>query len=527
MKQALAWEDADVPLAECAELDAHLRGVDAESMSVVFATYYLENPSSAFGHTMLFLGSGARRSAVLGDYSVSFEANTSGLSPWSYIPRGLTGGLVARYRLAPMHERIRKYVIEEQRDLVRFPLRVSQKEIDRLVLHLWELKDITFEYGVFRDNCAQKILSLVHAVAPHYGVLPHNTLAALPFEVSRHLADRIGLAGEPTRRPSLSTQFSRLVAGFSAEEKRDLELMLSTRVIPDDASPMAQMAALMWSEVETPDRAFRREAEKFEHRDLVWWRELWTSQVAAVEDAGRGGIERVGAEPVRYLLRAHGPSRFTARGGFRRGVGISTNIGARWLLHSALDPAAGYPPGSSVEVGRLELGVQAGVGFVFEEATILRVEKLAPKSAFESPLAWKVDIGARRLPLGDETPLHLGLEIAVGGGASRSRGPYTALVYGMGGLRPGVSFAGGRGGAFRPLGVLSSGFLLSVPADLRARVSGEYTFFLGMEGAFGYAAALRKGLDPAWDLEVAISKSPERSIVSIGLVYFAGRQVGS
>lgn len=522
MKQALAWEDADVPPVECADLATHLRKVDAVSMSVLFASYFLENPSSAFGHTMLYLGSGAGRSAVLGDYSISFEANTSGLSPWAYVPRGLTGGLVARYRLAPMHERTRKYVFEEQRDLVSFPLQVSQEEIDRLVLHLWELKDITFKYGVLQDNCAQKILSLVHAIAPHYRLLPYHSLAALPFEVSRHLVDRIGLAGEPTRRPSLSTQFSRLVAGFSDEERRDLELMLSSRVIPDDASPAAKMAALIWSVIETPDRAFRRAAEEFDHHDLLWWRELWTSQVAAVEDVDIGWVARVGAEPARHLLRAHGPSRFTVRGGFRRGVGFITNVGARWLLHGAVDPGTGYPPGSSVEIGRLEMGAQSGGGLVFEEATILRVEKLAPKSDFESHLAWKVDIGTRRIPLRDETPLHIGLEIAVGRGTTLTRGAFAAAVYSMGGVRPGVSVAGRRGSTFRPVGVLSGGLLLMLPVDLRARVSGEYTFFPGLEGAIGYAAALRKGLEPSWDLELAISKSPERSMVSFGLVYFAG-----
>ena len=519
MKQALAWSSADVRQVECVELETHRRSVDAESLSVVFASYFLANPASAFGHIMLYLGSGSGRKAVLGDYSVSFEANTSGLSPWAYIPRGLTGGLIARYRLAPFHERIRKYEIEEQRDLWVFPLQVSQEEIDQLVLHLWELKDVIFEYGFLGENCAQKILRLVHAVAPRYDVLPHRTLAALPFEVSRHLVERIGLAGEPTRRPSLSTQFNRLVAELSPEETKELEVMVSSRIVPIDASSVTLMAALLWSESRTPDRAFRRAAEEVDHRDLMWWRELWASQVTAVTDADHSGIARPRAEPDRSLLSSHRPSRFTVRGGYRRGVGSILNLGARWLLHDAVDPRIGYPPASAIEVGRLEVVASAEGNLLLDEATVLRVEKLASASDLQSPLAWRVDIGARRLPLGEETPLHIGLEVAVGGGATLARDGYSATVYSMGGVRPGVSLAR-RGTTFSSVGVWSSGLLLLLPGDLRARISGEYILSHRLAGAIGFDAVLRKGLDSAWDLELTFSESPDRAQVSFGLVSF-------
>ena len=519
MKQTLAWSEADFPRVECVELARHRRSLDVETLSVVFVSYSLANPASAFGHTMLYLGSGGRRTAVLGDYSVSFEANTSGLPPWVYIPRGLTGGLIARYRLRPMHEQIRKYQVEEQRDFWVFPLQLSPAEIDQLVLHLWELKDITFEYGFLGNNCAQKILRLVHAVAPRYGVLPHRALAALPFEVSRHLVERIGLAGEPVRRPSRWRQFSRVVAELSPEEKEDVESMTSSYVIPDDATPAALMAALMWSEIKTPDRAFQRAAEETEHRDAVWWRELWTSRVAAVTDTDIDEIARLGAEPARHLLHSHGPSRIAVRGGYRRGVGPVLDLGARWLLHGAVDPQTGYPPASSIEVGRLELGVGTGGKIVLDEATVLRVEKLAPASDLESSLAWKVDIGAYRWPLGDETPLHIGMEVAVGGGATLSWDTFSAVVYSMAGMRPSVSF-GKHGSVFRPVGVLSGGLVLHLPADLRARIGGEYAFSYGLVGATGLDAVLRKGLGSAWDLELAFAKSPQRSDVSFGLVTF-------
>ena len=108
---------------------------------------------------------------------------------------------------------------------------------------------------------------------------------------------------------------------------------------------------------------------------------------------------------------------------------------------------------------------------------------------------------------------------SAGGGATLSSDAYSAVVYSMAGVRPGVSFAR-RGAAFRPVGVLSGGFLLRLPADLRARIGGEYTFSPGLGGATGLDSVLRKGLGSSWDLELAYSRSPGRSNVSFGLVSF-------
>lgn len=520
MKDALGWSRENVPHIDCPEFAAHERKLNASSLSVVFVSHFLNNPASAFGHTMLYLGTGSNQSATLADYSVSFEANTDGLSPATYIPRALSGGLVARYRIAPLYERVQRYEREEQRDLWMFPLRVSQREIDQLVRHLWELKDVTFQYGFFGANCAQKILAVVHAVAPSYKVLPQQSLAVLPSEVARRLVGKIGLADAPTRRPSLWAQYSRQVATLSEVEREQVKAMIAKRIVVRGASPAAISAALSWSEFKAPDRAFRRASDTEDHADLLWRRALWVARVGLV-DGAEGERSASQLSDRSFILQSHRPSAFTVRGGYRSGTGAVTQLGARWLLHSAVDAAQGYPPISSIEVGRVRVEVDRSGRILLDDATILLVEKLAPASTLQSALAWKVDIGARRLAYNGYSPLHVGAEVGLGAGAALLRPTYSYAAYSMVGVRPGAVLTTGRA-SFLAAGVWSAGMLLHLPGDFRARIWGEYalSFSSFRGGAAGLKAVFRKGVAQDWDLELASTISPNRRSVMLGVVSF-------
>ncbi|MFA6165875.1 MAG: DUF4105 domain-containing protein [Gemmatimonadaceae bacterium] len=510
-----------MPHVECPELAAYERRLSATSLSVVFVSSYLNNPASAFGHTMLYLGSGSERSATLSDYSVSFEADIRGMSAAEYMRRGLFGGLIAEFRVEPLYLRVRRYEREEQRDLWLFPLKLKQEDINQFVRHLWELKGITFQYGFLRGNCAQKILAVVHAVAPAYEVLPYRRAAVLPAEVSRRLVEQIGTAASPTRRPSLWSQYSRQVARLSPEERRQLEAMEASRTVVDGASPATLSAAMLWSEFETPYRAFGRAAEGgADHGDLAWRRALWASRVAA-KDAGTSDSTGSEEESGPSLLESHEPSSITLRGGYRRGTGSVLNVGARWLLHGAVDPPMGYPAVSGLEVAHVEFGVSEAGELVIDEVTALRIEKLAPALGLQSHLAWKFDIGARRLPYDGALPLHVGAEIGVGAGAARVRPTYAMALYSMVGVRPGATIARG-GTAFLPSGLWTGGLLLRLPADFRARLSAEYSLslrsFRGGTGVFNVVA--RKGLFRDLDLELVATLGAESPGVSVGLVSF-------
>ena len=156
-----------------------------------------------------------------------------------------------------------------------------------------------------------------------------------------------------------------------------------------------------------------------------------------------------------------------------------------------------------------------------DEVTVVRVEKLGPASGVRSALAWKIEVGARRLGFEGESPLHIGAEVSVGLGAALIRPGYSVALYSMIGARPGLALAA-TAPSFLPAGILSGGVLLRLPADFRARVSGEYSLSLRslQGGAPTLTAVVRKGLTRDWDFELALIRGPSRSGVTFGLVSF-------
>jgi hypothetical protein len=518
IKQSLGWPDTDVPRVECKELAEMMRSVNATTLSVVSISHYLSNPASAFGHTMLYLGSGTKRNAVLADYAVSFEASLEGLSTIQYVSRGLFGGLAAAFRVEPFDARVRRYQREQQRDLWVFPLQMRQDEIDQLVRHLWELKDVSFVYGFYGENCAQKLLAVVHAVAPEYNVLPYVRAAVLPLEAGRRLVEMIGLAAPPIFRPSLFGQYDRQVARLGAQEKKQLGEMVASRTVIEGASPATLSAALLWSEFATPLRAFRRAADTADHADQVWRRDLWTARVASGADVEQYS-PALASDPS--PLQAHLPSRFKLGAGFRSGGGSEVSASMRWLLHEAVDLQAAYPPNASLEAARIDVSVSGAGKVSIDEVTALRVESLAPASELQPALAWKFDLGARPLTESSDTPLHLGAEVDVGVGSAHVGPSYSAVLYSMVGVRPGVAL---QNGTTLPVsaGIWSGGLLLHVGTDFRARLSGEYVWPLGSSQRGGTALKIvtRRGLRRDVDLELSAMLSPRRSGATLSFVSF-------
>jgi hypothetical protein len=195
-------------------------------------------------------------------------------------------------------------------------------------------------------------------------------------------------------------------------------------------------------------------------------------------------------------------------------------LGVRWLLHELLDPSAAYPPMSTLEVARVELEATPQRGVAVEEATLLRLARFGPASRLQSPVAWKLEVGARRLALDGASRPHLGVEIGLGlGAALRSR--WTAAAYSMLGARPGVMLSSAQV-SFLPAALWSTGVLLHLAGGFRAHVAGEYVARVTRpaSGAVDLRGTLRKSIRRDLDLELTALGRNGASGATLGLVLF-------
>jgi hypothetical protein len=510
MKEQLHWTDTDVPSVICPKLNEHRRNLRASSVSVVFMSYSFSNPASAFGHLLLLLESGQEGSLL--DRAVSFDASIEGMAPIEYLVRGLIGNLDAGYHVRPFSEHVQRYQREEQRDAWLFPLALAPDKIGLLISHLWELEGVDFPYDFVRGNCAQKLLALIHAIAPEYELLAETSTAVLPFEVARRLTSRISLSDPIRQRPSLVTEYAHMRSRLTTDENNMLDRITATRTLVPGASEQVLLTALIWAEIESPDGAFRRTTETEENATTTWRRQVWNALVDAPELTN----DQVVLGGGEGLLSAHAPSRFSLRAGVDT-RGATMGLGVRWLLHDALDPPTGYPDLSSIEVGKVEVSFVAEGGLQVDEVTAVRVEKLSSGVRAHASPAWKAEIGARQFPKAGGQALNIGFEFGYGASIPMGHLGHSAVTgYTLFSLRPGVDVSKeGRSGEL--LGLWSGGIQGPIPHLGRSRISCDYARRASSPAAGLLACAFQLRWSMARDSDVGMSVSRAVGRTSLAL----------
>lgn len=177
----------DFNLDDCIEYSKYKNKLNLNSVSVIFSSFYINKPASAFGHTLLKLNSGDPMHGDLKSYGVDFSAQVTTKNPFLYGVFGIVGGFYGRFSLLPYFLKLREYNDYESRDLWEFEINFSSDEKELLVAHLWDMNLALFDYYYFSENCSYHILRLLDAIKPewklhdelHTFVIPVDTLVPL------------------------------------------------------------------------------------------------------------------------------------------------------------------------------------------------------------------------------------------------------------------------------------------------------------------------------------------------------------
>ena len=152
---------------KCPSFSEWEKELAVKDIYLVYASSYVSNPASMFGHSFLRLSrGGVSRSSALNDYSVGFMALTNNNdSSFSYAIKGITGGYVGNYEVKPFYMNVGLYQSAEDRDLWQYKLNLSQSQVNFFVKILWELSQNTgFSYYFFDENCSSQLLKTLQIV---------------------------------------------------------------------------------------------------------------------------------------------------------------------------------------------------------------------------------------------------------------------------------------------------------------------------------------------------------------------------
>ena len=193
---------------DCPELNDWMQKLAPEQLSIMFAQEYLDNPISAFAHTLLRIDSKASvadpsqiHHAVALNYTVGGDSTDSFLL---YAIKSMTGGYDNLIEIDPYPEKLAKYLQEDERDAWTYQLDLTPAEVQQIMLHVWETKDLKLPYYFTTDNCASEILRLIDVVRPQQHLLSRLPYAVIPSDVVQ-LLDSENLLASTNYTPADST----------------------------------------------------------------------------------------------------------------------------------------------------------------------------------------------------------------------------------------------------------------------------------------------------------------------------------
>jgi Domain of unknown function (DUF4105) len=403
LTQQLKIDPQKLPRVQCPKYFEFVTKLDPKSVTLVFSSYYLNNPASAFGHTFLRVNKATRKDEREGrellDYGVDYAAVVDTNNALIYAFKGLFGLFPGTFNKTPFFYKVREYNDFESRDLWEYDLDLSPEQVQLLVAHLWELGSTFFRYFYLSENCSYHVLGALEVVDPKLELTSHLGWPVIPADTVKVLLAQRGLVKSLHYRPSNRTQFKSRVATLDAEELRAVDALLQ-----DPRAPLP------------PSFDERRQVKVLDAAvDLVGVRQARdiTKQRAEMDQRGieleqalleRRAEHELESEEPRYPMPAdkmphigHDSVRLGLGSGYERYGGAFHTLNFRLALHDLVDPARGYPDGAEIEFmsGSARYYVEEPK-LSFEDFSLVRVKSFTPLSRFDRSISWMVDAGVKR-----------------------------------------------------------------------------------------------------------------------------------
>ena len=158
----------ETPVVACPARDNFVADQQLRSVSLIFATGFLGNPASYYGHLLLRFNSKNHSSNTgLQENALNFGADVPvNESMLLYIGKGLIGGYQSSFTQQPFFYHAYNYGESELRDMWEYELDLPAGDLQLLIRHSWEVMNADFTYYFFNRNCAYRMAELLQLVLP-------------------------------------------------------------------------------------------------------------------------------------------------------------------------------------------------------------------------------------------------------------------------------------------------------------------------------------------------------------------------
>jgi hypothetical protein len=401
LKQELQFDPARLPPQPCKRFYQWRASLDPHAITLVFPAAYLNNPASMYGHTLLRIDAKDQDEKTrLLAYSISYAAGTDETSGLIFAVRGLFGGYPGVFSITPYYLKVREYSDIENRDVWEYQLTLTPEEIDRLLMHVWELGPTRFDYYFFDENCAYHLLSLLEVARPGLPLTDRFRWWAIPSDTVRAVTDQPGLLKRVVYRPASVTIMQERLKHMPATG-RGLARDLGKQKIDANDSRVRELPAL--DQAGTLELGYEYAAYETAtgHNQapnaVAHRRELLLARSRLPVPPQKPEIPVPAVRPD----EGHKTSRIGIGTGSRDGRRFG-EIHLRPTYHDLLDHDAGYTRGAQIQFFDMRFRhYQDDDGLRLEDFKPLDIASVSPRNDFFSPVSWKINVGWTRKHLAD------------------------------------------------------------------------------------------------------------------------------
>lgn len=380
------WLKQNIPTLEekivpysCEELDKFLELTDAKYVTMVFPTAHINSPASMYGHTFLKVG-GDKETPLISN-AINYAAKTDEKNGLIFAYNGLFGGYEGRYSIMPYYEKIKEYNNLEQRDVWEYDLNLSQEEINKLVLHTWELKDSYADYYFFKENCSYNVLWLLEIARPSLDLVSYFDFKAIPLDTIKILTKYDGLIVDSRYRYSNLKKMKHIL-NEEIENKEFLKAYINDEIeLPDSLSQSDKISYLDFKIAYTQ---YQRSEDGTEKKEYIKNYLKLLKERSAHKQTRTYNIK----SPLDPLI-----SHDSARIGLFYDSNDSFETSIKPAYNDMYDIVDGYLQGAYIDFFELNFKKQKDKDVKLDRFTLIKIKSYSPQDMIFKPISWGIDAG--------------------------------------------------------------------------------------------------------------------------------------
>ena len=381
----VSWLKQNIPSLQdkiinytCEDLDKFLSLTNAKKVTLVFPTAHINSPASMYGHT--FINVSSDDGTPLISNAVNYAAKTNETNGLIFAYKGLLGGYEGRYSILPYYEKIKEYNNLEQRDVWEYDLDLTQDEINRLVLHTYELKDSYSDYYFFKENCSYNILWLLEIARSDLDLVSKFDFKTIPLDTIKVLKP-YNLIKDTRFRYSNMRKMKNIL-----EEKIENKDYVEAYVKKDEPlnEELSTDDKISYLDLKIAYLQYQRANNELDKKVYLSKYLKLLKQRSTYEKTSTYNIK----SPIDPIY-----SHDSGRVSLSYDSNDSIELGLKPAYNDIYDISDGYLEGAYIDFFDLNIKKDKDDNTKLDRFTLLKIKSLSPQDMIFKPISWGVDFG--------------------------------------------------------------------------------------------------------------------------------------